>query len=185
MARPKHRTEPSGTYFVTTNTWERRAIFRKPEWANIVERKVFEHRDKGEYLVHHYVIMPDHLHVISTPGSSTSLERAAQLIKGGFSYNIGRTFPTRFPVWQPGLTQHLIRDRADYESHVRYIDANPVKKGLAEQPEGYPFCSACGKYPLDPWPMASGAKSPESGRTVTAGLKPRPSYLPRGLGSKM
>src|SRR5215831_1286775 len=51
MARPKHRTEPGGTYFVTTNTWERRAMFRKPEWADIVERKVFEHREKGEYLV--------------------------------------------------------------------------------------------------------------------------------------
>jgi len=26
-------------------------MFRKPEWADIVERKVFEHREKGEYLV--------------------------------------------------------------------------------------------------------------------------------------
>ena len=56
MARPKHRTEPGGTYFVTTNTWQRRAVFRKPEWADIVERKVFEHRERGEYLVHRYVI---------------------------------------------------------------------------------------------------------------------------------
>jgi hypothetical protein len=54
------------------------------------------------------------------------------LIKGGSSYDIGRAFQTRFPVWQPGLAQHLIRDRADDESHVRYIDANPVNKGLAE-----------------------------------------------------
>jgi len=97
------------------------------------------------------------------------------LIKGGSSYDIGRAFQTRFPVWQPGFTQHLIRDRADYESHVRYIDANPVSKGLAERPEEYQFCSAYGKYRLDPWPVASGAKAPEWGRTMTAGLKPRPS----------
>ena len=84
----------------------------------------------------------------------------AQLIKGGSSYDIGRAFQTRFPVWQPGFTQHLIRDRADYESHVRYIDANPVSKGLAERPEEYQFCSAYGKYRLDPWPVASGAKAP-------------------------
>jgi hypothetical protein len=31
-------------------------VFRKPEWADIVERKVFEHRERGEYLVHRYVI---------------------------------------------------------------------------------------------------------------------------------
>jgi putative transposase len=134
MARPKHRTGPGGTYFLTTNTWQRRALFRKPERADIVERKVFQHREKGEYLVHRYVIMPDHLHVILTPGGSTTLERAAQLIKGGSSYDLGRAFQTHLPIWQPGFTQHLIRDGADYESHVRYIDANPVKKGLAERP---------------------------------------------------
>ena len=134
-------------------------MFRKPEWADIVEQKIFEHREKGEYLVHRHVIMPDHLHVILTPGCSTTLERAAQLIKGGASYDIGRAFQTRFPVWQPGFTQHLIRDRADYESHVRYVDGNPVKRGLAERPEAYQFCSAHGKYGLDPWAVASGAKS--------------------------
>ena len=81
----------------------------------MVERKILEHRQKGEYLVHRHVIMPGHLHVILTPGPDTTLERAAQLIKGGSSYDIGRTFQTRFPVWQPGFTQHLIRNRADYE----------------------------------------------------------------------
>ena len=133
-------------------------MFRKPGWADILERKLFEYREKGEYMVHRYVIMPDHLHVILTPGPSTTLERAAQLIKGGSSYDIGRAFQARFPVWQPGFTQHLIRDHADYQSHVRYIDANPIKKGLAERSEAYPFCSAHGKYWLDPWPVASGAK---------------------------
>jgi REP element-mobilizing transposase RayT len=140
-------------------------MFRKPEWADIVERKLFEHREKGEYLVHRYVIMPDHLHAILTPDSSITLERAAQLIKGGSSYDIGRAFQPRFPVWQPGFTQHLIRDRSDYESHVRYIDANPLAKGLAERPEEYPFCSAHGKYRLDPWPVASGAEAPSEAQT--------------------
>jgi putative transposase len=82
------------------------------------------------------------------------------LIKGGSSYEIGRALQTHFPVWQPGFTQHLIGSRADYESHVRYIDANPIRKGLVERPEEYPFCSAHGKYQLDPWPPASGAKAP-------------------------
>jgi len=138
-------------------------MFRKADWADLVERALFEYRDKAEYLVHRYVVMPDHLHAILTPGPSTALERAAQLIKGGSSYKIGQAFQTRFPVWQPGFTQHLIRDRADYESHVLYIDANPIKKGLAKRPEEYQFCSAYGTYRLDPWPVASGAKAPNGG----------------------
>ena len=160
MARPKHRTVPGGTYFITTNTWERRALFAKPDWAKIVEAKLFEYRDKGEYFVHRYVVMPDHLHVILTPGERTTLERAAQLIKGGSSHDTGLKFAARFPVWQPGFTQHLIRDQADYDSHVLYIDLNPVKRGLASRPEEYTFCSASDKYRLDGWPVASGAKAP-------------------------
>jgi len=160
MARPKHRATPGGTYFITTNTWERRALFVTREWAETLEAKIFEYRDKGEYLVHRYVVMPDHLHVILTPGASTTLERAAQLIKGGSSYDMGVKFATKFPVWQPGLTQHLIRDQADYDSHMRYIDMNPVKRRLVTQPEEYAPCSAHGRYRMDLWPVASGAEAP-------------------------
>ena len=135
-------------------------MFTKPDWAEMVERKIFEYRDKGEYLVHRYVVMPDHLHVILTPGPKTTLERAMQLIKGGSSHDIGASFSTKFPVWQPGFSEHLIRDQADYDSHVRYIDMNPVKQGLAARPEDYVFCSAHGRSRLDPWPMASGAEAP-------------------------
>jgi putative transposase len=145
---------------MTTNTWERRALFVKAEWAEILEAKLFEYHDKGEYFVHRYVIMPEHIHIIQTSGRETTLERAARLIKGGSSHDIGERFATRFPVWQPGFTEHLIRDQADYDSHVRYIDMNPPKRGLVSRPEEYAFCSASGKHRLDSWPVASGAKAP-------------------------
>ena len=135
-------------------------MFAKPEWAEIVERKVFEYREKGEYVLHRYVVMPDHFHVILTSGIETTLERAAQLIKGGSSHEIGARFGTKFPVWQPGFVQHLIRDQADYDSHVRYIDMNPVKRKLASRLDEYNFCSAYGRYRLDQLPVASEAKAP-------------------------
>lgn len=137
--------------------------------------KLFEYRDKGFFMLHSYVVMPDHLHLILTPGHATALEKALQLIKGGSSHEIGKKLNARFPVWRPGFTEHLIRDQADYQRHARYIDANPVKARLADRPEDYPFCSASAKDELDPWPVTSGAKAPEKGIAVTAGLKPRPS----------
>ncbi len=115
--------------------------------------------------------MRDHIHVILTPAQSTSLEKAVQLVKGGSSHEIG----SRFPVWHPGFTEHQIRDRNDFDLHVRYIDDNPVKAGLAATPAEYPHGAATGKFALDPWPLASGAKAPLETATVSAGLKPRPS----------
>lgn len=160
MARPKHRTKPGETYFVTTDTWERRKIFLKSTAAELVEAKLFEYRDRGNYCVHHYVVMPDHFHVLLTPEMTTSLERAIGHIKGGSSFEIGKALRMRFPVWHEGFTEHGIRDDEDYETHVRYIQSNPVKAGLVREPKDYPYCSLNGKYRLDPWPPASGAKAP-------------------------
>ena len=47
------------------------------------------YRDRNKYILHGFVIMPDHLHALLTPSADISLERAMQLIKGGFSYRLG------------------------------------------------------------------------------------------------
>src|SRR5271170_3378865 len=160
MARPKHRTQPGATYFVTTDTWQRRGLFRTPAIASIVENAIFHYRDQGNYLVHRHVVMPDHLHLIVTPGDSTTLEKSVQLIKGGSSREIGKQPGTRFPVWHAGFTEHQIRDQYDFDSHAKYIDENPVKAHLAETAAKYPHGSAAGKFVHDQWPVASGAKAP-------------------------
>ncbi len=175
MARPKHRTQPGATYFVTTDTWQRRALFQNPAVASILEDALFHYRDQGNYKVHRHVVMPDHFHAILTPGESTTLEKSMQLIKGGSSHRIGQSLGTRFPVWHAGFTEHQIRDQRDFESHAKYIDENPVKAGLSPTPAEYPHSSAAGKFPLDLWPSVSGAKAPEERTARTAGLKPRPS----------
>jgi len=167
--------QPGATYFVTTDTWQRRGLFRNTAIASLVEDAIFHYRDQGNYLVHRHVIMPDHLHIMLTPGSSTTLEKSIQLIKGGSSREIGKRPGMRFPVWHAGFTEHQIRDQRDFDSHVKYIDENPVKAGLAEKPEGYPHGSATAKFALDKWPVASGAEAPQQVSPNTAGLKPRPS----------
>ncbi len=176
MARPKHRITPGATYFVTANTWQRREVFRNPEAAQLIVRKLFEYRDRGEFLVHAFIVMPDHIHAILTPGKRASLERVMQLIKGGSSHALHK----RFPVWHPGFTEHGIRDRTDLESHVTYIHSNPVKARLVSTESDYVFSSLNSPSPLDPWRMASGAKAPSEAGAATAGLKPRPSGTTTG-----
>ena len=157
-----------------------------PLMAEIVETMIFGYRDKGSYFIHRYVGMPDHLHIILTPGKATTLERAVGLLKGGSSFEIGKSVAMRFPVWHAGFTEHQIRDVDDFETHVRYIDSNPVTAGLVTEPIEYPHCALNGKYCLDDWPIASGAKAPSSEGPATAGLKPRPSvaYSRKGDSNK-
>ena len=44
-------------------------------------------------------------------------------------------------IWQRRFWEHHIRDEDDYRAHVRYCWINPVKHGLAERPEAWPFSS--------------------------------------------
>jgi putative transposase len=150
-------------------------LFRNDAVASIVENAIFHYRDQGNYLIHRYVVMPDHLHLILTPGNSTTLEKSVQFIKGGSSREIGKRPGMRFAVWHPGFAEHQIRDQRDFDSHVRYSDENPLKRGASTTPEEYPHCSAGGRFALDPWPVASGAEAPQQASSVAAWLKPRPS----------
>ena len=107
---------------------------------------------RGEaYLLHEFVVMPDHIHVLITP--LTSLEKAVQFIKGGFSYRAKEELGSNMEVWQRGFQDHRIQDAGDYANHVTYIHDNPVKEHLCERAQDFPYSSARPGFALDPVPQ--------------------------------
>lgn len=144
MSRIARRVKQSGVYFVTTDTWQRRQFFLKPDPARILLEQLLECRDRGFYALHAFVIMPEHLHFLLTPGSETSLEKAVQMIKGGSSHRIKQELIYRFPIWMSGFHDRWIRELAEYRLRKQYIELNPVKAGYAGKPSEYELGSACG-----------------------------------------
>ena len=134
----EHATNNRQTYFVTASTWQRRALFTNPQWAELFLPTLHSYRGRG-YLLHEYVLMPDHLHVLITP--EATLERAVQFIKGSFSFRAKNELSTSREIWQRGFSDHRIRDERGFEIHVGYIYRNPVKKGFVENATQYPYCS--------------------------------------------
>jgi putative transposase len=178
MATPRHRTTAGSCYFVTTKCWQGRHVFQVPEIAEILLQSMFHYRDKNAYLLHEFVVMPDHLHLLLTPSETTSLEKAIQLIKGGSSHRIHKQREQGMEIWQVGFYDWTVRDADDWRSKVEYIRMNPVRAKLVANPEDWPYSSASGRFTLDLVPdryrqFASGAKAPFV-PTQTPGLKPRP-----------
>ncbi len=153
MAIPKRHASSPGTYFVTSRTWQSRAIFNVAPPYEIFIESLLHYRDKGAYLLHEFVVMQDHFHALLTPGQETSLERAIQFIKGGSAKVIREKLSFRFPVWQRGFSDHRIRDTADYKVHVGYLARNPVKKHLAAALAEYPWSSASARFRCDEIPQ--------------------------------
>lgn len=113
-----------------------------------------DHRRQGHFLLHEFVIMPDHYHCLLTPAADVALEKAVQYIKGGFKYRARKELNYPFLVWQEGGTKHRIRDEEDYDRHREYIHNNPVKARLCRTPSDYPYSSAFPGMSLDPVPVS-------------------------------
>ena len=152
----EHAAHNAQTYFITSATWERRALFRSEPWARLFFKTLMFYRAEA-YLLHEFVLMPDHFHLLIT--TKTALERAMQLIKGGFSFHAKRELGSNAEIWQRGFADHRIRDVEDYDKHVHYIHLNPVKKHLCERPVEYRYSSAYPGWKLDPVPQ--GLKPPD------------------------
>jgi putative transposase len=85
------------------------------------------------------VIMPDHLHLLMTLPGDIAIEKAMQLIKGGFSYRLKKEFGHQGEVWQRGFSEVRISDEQSFLQHREYIIQNPVKEGLVATAEQYPY----------------------------------------------
>ena len=153
VSTPKRHGTIPGTYFVTSRTWESRALFIREEACNVFIASLLHYRAKGAYALHAFVLMPDHFHALLTLAPDKSLERVVQFIKGGSAHCLGSELSMRFPVWQRGFSDHRLRDAGDYQAHLEYIAQNPVRRRLSATPKEFAWSSASGKWPLDEPPQ--------------------------------
>jgi putative transposase len=93
-----------------------------------------------KFHVHDFVVMPDHVHLLLTVDGEMSIEKAMQFIKGGFSYRLKKDCGYVGEVWQPGFSEVRVDDRESFLQHRKYIAENPVKAGLVDSPEKFPYC---------------------------------------------
>jgi putative transposase len=85
-----------------------------------------------------YCFMPDHVHLLVEGTNETSdLRKFAKMAKqrAGTAY----TRRTGRKLWQEGYYEHVLRGDENVVAVARYILANPVRAGLAESIESYPF----------------------------------------------
>jgi putative transposase len=144
---------------VTTETWGRRSLFNTERWAELLINTLYHYRGSA-YLLHEFVIMPDHIHVLITPLGK--LEKAVQFTKGGFSFRAKKELGSNMEVWQKGFQDHRIRDAGDYAQHIRYIHENPVRKHLCDRAADYPYSSAHPGFELDAAPQGLKPQSIET-----------------------
>lgn len=142
-----------GSYFITLCTLNRCNYFWEKVGATIGRPKNIVLSQYGRFVdeaiknipkiysavtVDHYVIMPDHIHLLLTihadeygrPMVAPTIGRVMRHMKGYITKQIG------FSVWQKLYSDHIIRNQQDYNEHVQYIYDNPsrwIEKNYSEE----------------------------------------------------
>ena len=91
------------------------------------------------------VVMPDHVHMVFVPKIDMqklemfSLARITKAIKGASAHLINRELGRAERVWQEESFDRVLRTSEKLDEKIAYILNNPVRKGLAQPPEEYPW----------------------------------------------
>jgi putative transposase len=137
-------------FFVTSNIVEHRNLLQSDRSASLFIETMYSYRAKKEFEIHEFTVMPNHFHLEVSPRET--VERAAQLIKGGFSHAARTAFGWNGSLWLRSFRDRRIRSAMEYEKFRDYIYLNPVKAGLCHSAEEWPYGSASGRFELDPPP---------------------------------
>jgi putative transposase len=148
MARPSRNTNRDDiqdgprTFFVTSKTNGGCSLLQTERMANLFIDVLQNYFAAKKFRLHDFVVMPNHFHLQLTLDGRKTLEKAVGLVKGRFSYRAKKELGCRYEIWQPGFSDERVWDRESFLRHRSYIDNNPVKAGLADKPENYPYGSA-------------------------------------------
>ena len=135
-------------YFVTFNTYERVSLLARAEIHDAF-RSFCERAEERDVAVGRYVIMPDHIHLfVAMPPVGITLSEwihALRTVLGKTLLRLGK----QKPHWQEGFFDHVLRNAESYAQKWDYVRMNPVRAGLVEKPEDWPYQGEIVSIPFD------------------------------------
>jgi len=141
------------SYFLTIVTHR-----RKPLLVDNIDLLRYAFRlskKKYDYHIDAIVILPDHLHMILTPRRSIEYSQIISSIKRSFVYGLDEKIKEEAKteishekyrrrhagIWQERFYEHTIRDNKDWLEKMEYIQYNPLKHGLVDDPNNWKYTS--------------------------------------------
>lgn len=102
------------------------------------------HRQDTIWSLIAYCVMPNHVHIVFTPiagpdGRYPTVTSILQSFKGYTAYNANRLLGQHEGFWQHESYDHWVRDEDEFARIVAYVVNNPVKAGLVERWEDWPW----------------------------------------------
>ena len=125
-------------YFITFNTHRRQGVLAHPEVHEAFCLFCSKAQDR-DVAVGRYVIMPDHIHLFAAfPIAGVPQPNWVQSLRTVLGKTLLR-IGVQKPHWQEGFFDHVLRSGESYSAKWDYVSMNPVRAGLCETPEDWPY----------------------------------------------
>ena len=99
-----------------------------------------EQAEKGDFSIHAYCLMTNHVHLIATPWHENGLRKIGEAHRRYTRY-INRKKAWRGYLWQARFDSYPMDEAYAYEA-LRYIELNSVVAGMCKHPADYRWSSA-------------------------------------------
>jgi len=140
MSRLRRLVVSDRFFFITCRLLPHRGRLSQPE-IECLARVVRERRQKYHFLLTAWVFLPDHWHAILFPRFPLTLSRVMEATKVGSTHRVNAGRSECGLLWQPRFFDRAVRTVKEYYEKVEYIHQNPVRAGLVERAEDWPWSS--------------------------------------------
>jgi len=138
MARRPRLFAPGLLYHVIVRGNQRRKTFLSDTDYQAYLQRLGRYRQKFGYTIHAYCLMPNHVHLL-VESSEIPLGKFMQGVQQSYSQYFNLHHRKAGHVFQ-GRYQAIVCDKEPYLLElIRYIHLNPVRAGMAKEPERYPY----------------------------------------------
>jgi putative transposase len=141
MGRRRRIILPGFPHHVTARGNRRADVFRDTEDRLVYLSKLRDYAEKHRVALYSYSLMTNHTHKIAVPSTPDSLSGLMHDLNGAYAAYFNRKYEHCGHLWQKRFFACVL-DEAHLWNAVRYVERNPVRAGLVERAEDYPWSSA-------------------------------------------
>jgi putative transposase len=134
----KRYQEGRDLHFITFSCYRRQPLLASPPAMHRFELALEQSRVRYGFYVVGYVVMPEHVHLLISEPERGTLASAIQAIKQSVSR---RLMGDHQHFWQARYYDFNVWTKRKRVEKLCYLHRNPVKRGLVEKPEDWPWSS--------------------------------------------
>ena len=140
---PRNQILFDGCYaHIMSRSFDFKFIFQAPEDFNHFKELLQTAKKEFRFQIHHYCLMNTHFHLAVSISQLHLFAKAFQRLKSQYTKWFNKKEKRTGPLWRERFKSLLIEDESYLYACGLYIEANPVKAGIVEMPEEWPYSSA-------------------------------------------